>query len=42
MDIFNYTEKDISFEILKNDNYIKKGLDLKKIGILFKKIEKND
>ena len=40
MNIFNYTEKDISFEILKDDNYIKKGSDINKIGILFKKIEK--
>ena len=40
MSIFNYTEKDISFEILKDDNYIKKGSDINKIGILFKKIEK--
>ena len=40
MGIFNYTEKDISFEILKDDNYIKKGSDINKIGILFKKIEK--
>ena len=40
MGIFNYTEKDISFEILKDDNYIKKGSVINKIGILFKKIEK--
>ena len=40
MGLFNYTEKDISFEILKDDNYIKKGSDINKIGILFKKIEK--
>ncbi len=42
MNIFNYTEKEITFDSIKNNNFIKKDIKLTKIGILFKKIEKND
>ena len=42
MSIFKYTESDIKFKTIKNNEYIKRGLKLKKIDILFKKIEKDD
>ena len=42
MKIFNFNIKDIKFEYILNNNYIKKGTRINKIGILFKKIEKND
>ena len=42
MTIFNYSEKDIKFDTILDNNFIKKGINLNKIGILFKKIEKND
>ena len=42
MEIFNYNEEDLKVETIKINNFIKKGLHLNKIGILFKKIQKND
>ena len=39
---FGVEEKDLKFETIIDHNYIKKGSKIKKIGILFKKIEKND
>ena len=39
---FGIEEKDLKFETIIDHNYIKKGSKIKKIGILFKKIEKND
>ena len=38
MSIFGYTEEEIIFDTIKNNNYIKKNIKLKKIGILFDKI----
>ena len=40
MKIFNYSKKDITFDAVKRNDYIKNGMTLNKIGILFKKIEK--
>jgi methionyl-tRNA synthetase len=40
--IFNLKEKDITLESIKNHNYLKNGLKINKIDILFKKIEKNN
>ena len=42
MKIFNFTEKDLILETIKNNKYIEIGTEIKNIGILFKKIEKND
>ena len=42
MKIFNYNEEELKVETIKINNFIKKGLHLNKIGILFKKIQKND
>ena len=42
MKIFNYNEEHLKVETIKINNFIKKGLNLNKIGILFKKIQKND
>ena len=39
--IFNLKSSDIEFETIASHNYLKSGNDLKKIDILFKKIEKN-
>jgi len=38
--IFNLNSKDINLESITNHNYLKSGSNLKKIDILFKKIEK--
>ena len=38
MSIFGYTEEEIRFDTIKNNNYVKKNTKLKKIGILFDKI----
>ena len=35
-------EDRINFETIKDNGYLKKGLKLNKLDILFKKIEKND
>jgi len=40
--IFGIKEEKINFETIKENNYLKKGLKLNKLDILFKKIEKND
>ena len=40
--IFGIKEDKINFETIKDNNYLKKGLKLSKLDILFKKIEKND
>ena len=40
MTIFNYKESDIKLNTIKDNNFIKKGIKLSKIGILFKKVEK--
>ena len=42
MKIFNLNLNDIKFESIKNDEFIKKESQINKIGILFKKIVKND
>ncbi len=39
--IFNLNEKDIIFETIGNNDFLKKGNSINKIDILFKKIEKN-
>jgi methionyl-tRNA synthetase len=38
--IFKLKEKDISLETINNHNYLKSGLEINKIDILFQKIEK--
>ena len=40
--IFNLDSTDIRLESIATHNYLKSGNNLKKIGILFKKIEKKD
>ena len=40
--IFGIKEEKINFVTIKENNYLKKGLKLSKLDILFKKIEKND
>ena len=40
--IFGINEEKINFETIKENNYLKKGLKLNKLDILFKKIEQND
>ena len=42
MKVFNFDIKDIKFEYILNNNYIKKGTRINNTGILFKKIENND
>ncbi len=42
LEIFGINEDKINFETIKDNNYLKKGLKLSKLDILFKKIEKND
>ena len=42
LNIFNLKPKDIIFDSIASHNYLKHGNDLKKIDILFKKIEKID
>ena len=42
LDIFNLKQKDINFDTIKNNNFLKPNTNIKKIEILFKKIEKND
>ena len=38
--IFNLKEKDVIFETIGNDEFLKKGSVINKIDILFNKIEK--
>ncbi len=40
--IFNLQEKDVIFETIGNNEFLKKGSDIKKIDILFNKIEKEN
>ena len=40
--IFDISEKEIDFSTIINHNYLNEGNKIKKIGILFKKIEKNN
>ena len=40
--IFEIEEKDIKLDTLSNNDYLTKGNDIKKIDILFRKIEKNN
>ena len=40
--IFDINENDIKFDSIKNHETLQKGAKIKKINILFKKIEKND
>ena len=40
LDVFSINENKINFETLKENNYLKNGLKLNKLDILFKKIEK--
>ena len=40
--IFNLGEKDIIFSSIEKHNYLRQGMKIKKIGILFEKIEKNN
>ena len=42
LDVFSINEDKINFETVKENNYLKNGLKLNKLDILFKKIEKND
>ena len=42
MKIFDYDIKNILFDTLKDNLYIKKGSRINKIDILFKKINKDD
>ena len=42
MNIFNLNINDIKFVTLKENENLKKGSKINKIGILFKKIENND
>ena len=42
LEVFGIKEDKIDFETIRNNNYLKKGLKLSKLDILFRKIEKND
>ena len=42
LEVFNLKQKDINFESIINHEYLKSNSEIKKIDILFKKIEKND
>ena len=42
LNIFDIKEKDIKFDSIKNHLILQKGLKIKKLNILFNKIEKND
>ena len=42
LEIFNLKESDINLSSISNHNYLKQGSNLNKIGILFKKIEKEN
>ena len=39
--IFDLNEKDVIFSSIEKHDFLKKGLKIKKIDILFKKIDKN-
>ena len=40
--IFDIKENDIKLDTVSNNEYLKKGININKIKILFKKIEKNN
>ena len=42
LEVFSIKEDKIHFETIRNNNYLKKGLKLSKLDILFRKIEKNE
>jgi len=42
LEIFNLKQKDITFESIKNHENLKSNSKIEKIGILFKKIDKNE
>ena len=42
LNIFGLDEKDISFESIKDNDFLQKGRSINKIDILFNKIKKND
>ncbi len=42
LDIFNLKQKDIAFDTIKDHKYLVPNSNIKKIEILFKKIERND
>ena len=42
LSIFNINEKEISIESIKNDEFLKKGMKINKISILFEKVISND
>ena len=42
LEIFNLKQKDINFDKIKDHKCLIPNSNIKKIGILFKKIEKND
>ena len=42
LNIFNIKEDDIIFSTISNHEYLKPGLEIKSINILFKKIEKEN
>ncbi len=42
LEVFDIKEDKIYFETIRNNNYLRKGLKLSKLDILFRKIEKND
>jgi len=42
LNIFDIKEKDIKFSTLENHDYLEVNVSLKKIDILFKKVEKKD
>ena len=42
LEVFGIKEDKIYFETIRNNNYLRKGLKLNKLDILFRKIEKND
>ena len=42
LDLFNLKEKDIIFDTIKDNEFLKRGGDINKIDILFNKIEKKN
>ena len=42
LNIFNLKEKDINISSIENNEFLKKGSNIKMIDILFKKIEKDN
>ena len=42
LSIFNIKEGDLTIDSIQNNNFLKPNLVLKKIGILFNKIDNND